>query len=91
MDQFDSATVEAKVIETKRDGEALVFEIPLGLLKIVCIANIPPEGEDRAPVYLRFVKGELFKSLVTRSPRARRSTPVAPPRKVEVIRQTKGT
>jgi len=97
MDHFDSATVEAKIIETRRDGEALVFEIPLGLLKIVCIANIPPEGESKAPVYLRFMKGELLKNLMgpKSAPRVKRPTPISAPRKVEprsveVIRIPKG-
>jgi len=89
MDQYGSATVEARVIETRRDSEAMVFEIPLGLLKIVCIVNIPPEGEEKAPAYLRFMPGDLLNNL-TKGPRGRRTGPIKAPKRVEVIRQTKG-
>jgi len=86
MDQLGTTTVESKVIETRRGGEALVFEIPLGILNIVCIANIPDDGEDKAPVYLRFTKGDLLKAKV---PRVRRSQPV--PRQIEIVRVKKRT
>jgi hypothetical protein len=54
----DSPVVEwrtkCKVIQTRKDMEALVFSIPLGLLKIICIANIPNDDQDSAPVYIKF-------------------------------------
>jgi len=45
--------VDGHVIPVGRGGEAIVFEIPMGFFKIVCIANIPSEGEDKAPVYVK--------------------------------------
>jgi hypothetical protein len=89
MEPFDSATVESKIIETRRGGEALVFEIPLGLLKIVCIANIPEEEESKSSVYVRFVKGDIFKG--KGRPAVRRTQPVAPPRRVEVLKMRERT
>jgi len=91
MEPFDSATVESKIIETRRGGEALVFEIPLGLLKIVCIANIPEEEESKSSVYVRFVKGDIFKGKNTGRPAVRRTQPVAPPKRVEVIKMRERT
>ena len=34
-------------------GEILSFSFYLGPIKIVCIANIPAEGKDEAPVYVK--------------------------------------
>lgn len=54
MNQFEQ-TVEGKIIRVGRDkeSEAIVFEIPMGFFKIVAIANIPDEGADKAPVYIK--------------------------------------
>ena len=38
---------------TKAQKEAIVFTIPLGILKIIVIANIPDEGQT-APVYVKY-------------------------------------
>lgn len=46
-------TVDGRIISVANNGEAIVFEIPLGFFKIVAIANIPGEGEDSAPVYIK--------------------------------------
>ena len=46
--------VEGRVVPVGRNGEAVVFEIPMGAFKIVAIANIPEDGRDSAPVYLKF-------------------------------------
>lgn len=43
--------LEGKVIQVAH-GEAIVCEIPLGLCKLVVIANIPNEGE-RATVFVK--------------------------------------
>jgi hypothetical protein len=34
--------------------DLIVFTIPLVFFEIVCIVNIPLEGETRAPVYCKF-------------------------------------
>lgn len=49
-------TVTGKVINVGRDkkDEAIVFEIPMGSLKIVAIVNIPADDEESAPVYLKW-------------------------------------
>jgi hypothetical protein len=38
----------------KAGGELLTFTIRLGFFQLVCIANIPEEGQDEAPVYVKF-------------------------------------
>lgn len=43
--------LEGKVIPVAH-GEAIVCEIPLGIMKLVVIANIPEEG-DQAVVYVK--------------------------------------
>lgn len=49
-------TVTGKIINVghEKKDEAIVFEIPLGSLKIVAIANIPEDGQEEAPVYLKW-------------------------------------
>ncbi len=49
---------EGRIISTNNGGEAVVFEIPFGIFKLVCIANIPAEGEEYAPVYLKMKIGD---------------------------------
>jgi hypothetical protein len=39
-------------------GEALIFDIPLGIAKIVCIAHIPYDGEQESVVYVRIVRDD---------------------------------
>ena len=50
--QDPQIVVTARVKEGSK-GELLVFSIPLGLFELVCIANIPAEGENEAPVYVK--------------------------------------
>lgn len=38
----------------EKKDEAIVFEIPMGDLKIVAIVNIPADDEESAPVYLKW-------------------------------------
>lgn len=52
-------SVEGRIIPVGRGGEAIVFEIPMGFFKIVAIANIPEEGAERAPVYLKLKVGDF--------------------------------
>lgn len=35
-------------------NDLITFSIPLGFFEIVCIANIPFEGTEEAPVYVKF-------------------------------------
>lgn len=35
-------------------SDIIVFSVPLALFEIVCIVNIPNEGQTKAPVYLKF-------------------------------------
>lgn len=35
-------------------GETISFVIPMGAISLICIANVPMEGEDQAPVYVKF-------------------------------------
>lgn len=55
---FMNATVgevatEGRIVPVGKNGEAIVFEIPMGFGKLVCIANIPEEGREAAPVYIK--------------------------------------
>lgn len=52
-------SVEGRIIPVGRNGEAIVFEIPMGFFKIVAIANIPEEGAEKAPVYLKLKVGDF--------------------------------
>ena len=47
-------TLTASVKENNAGGETLAFIVPLGPLQIICIANIPGEGEREAPAYVKF-------------------------------------
>lgn len=41
-------------IKPTREGEMIAFQFNLALFTIVCLVNIPGEGEQRAPVYIKF-------------------------------------
>jgi hypothetical protein len=47
-------TLTASIKENNAGGETLSFIIPMGPLQIICIANIPGEGEREAPAYVKF-------------------------------------
>ena len=53
-------TNDPQIITTgyiKRSGvgtELITFNINLALFQLVCIVNIPGEGEEKAPVYVKF-------------------------------------
>ena len=47
-------TLSCKVKENAGGGETLSFVVPLGPVSLICIANIPGEGETEAPVYVKF-------------------------------------
>ena len=46
--------LKATVKQTATGGEILTFPLYLGPIEIVVIANIPEEGRDSAPVYVKF-------------------------------------
>lgn len=46
--------VTGKIKENGVGNELLCFDIRLGPLTLVCIANIPDEDSDTAPVYVKF-------------------------------------
>lgn len=46
--------VMGTVKETARDSEVIHFELDMGpLMKLLFICNIPDEGQDQAPVYVK--------------------------------------
>jgi hypothetical protein len=47
-------TVNGRIKENSVGSEVLCFNIKLGALTLVCIANIPDEDQDEAPVYVKF-------------------------------------
>lgn len=47
-------TVTGRIKENGQGSEILCFDIRLGPMTLVCIANIPDEGSDTAPVYVKF-------------------------------------
>lgn len=49
----DQLVVQAIVRPTSVGTETLSFSFNLGPLKVVCIANIPAEGEESAPAYIK--------------------------------------
>ena len=61
-DNTPQITVDAVIKPAANDSEVLVFTIPLGVLDIVCIVNIPMDGELSAPVYVKFVFNGLARN-----------------------------
>lgn len=53
-DDTPQITVDAVIKPAAENTEVLVFTIPLGPIDVICIVNIPPEGEVSAPVYVKF-------------------------------------
>lgn len=50
----DPQIVVTGTIKEGSQGELLTFTIPLGkYFELVCIANIPAEGDTQAPVYVK--------------------------------------
>ncbi len=47
-------TVTGRVKENREGNELLCFDIKLGPMTLVVIANIPDEDSDEAPVYVKF-------------------------------------
>jgi hypothetical protein len=46
--------VTGRIKENREGNELLCFDIKLGPMTLVCIANIPDEDQDEAPVYVKF-------------------------------------
>ena len=44
---------KCRISETAQKTEMLTFSFFLGPLKVVCLANIPREGEEEAVVYVK--------------------------------------
>lgn len=53
-DQLPQIVVTGRVKENSVGSEMLCFNIKLGPVTLVCIANIPDEDQDTAPVYVKF-------------------------------------
>jgi hypothetical protein len=47
-------TTVGTIKDNAAGGETLSFTIPMGPLQIICIANVPGDGEREAPVYIKF-------------------------------------
>lgn len=47
-------TVTGKIKQTRHNTETLCFSFNLGPIKVICIANIPEEGKEESPVYVKF-------------------------------------
>ena len=47
-------TLTATIKENAAGGETLSFIVPMGPIQVICIANIPGEGEREAPAYVKF-------------------------------------
>lgn len=47
-------TVTGRIKENREGNELLCFDIRLGPMTLVVIANIPDEDSDTAPVYVKF-------------------------------------
>jgi len=56
MKTFDPQVVVTGTLKPAEGGksEIIVFTVPLALFELVCIVNIPPEGETNAPCYIKF-------------------------------------
>lgn len=51
--QDPQVTVTGRIKQGAK-GELIVFTVPLALFELVCIVNIPAEGDEEAPVYCKF-------------------------------------
>jgi hypothetical protein len=47
-------TTTGTLKESSAGGEIITFSIYLALFELVCIVNVPPDGTDQAPVYIKF-------------------------------------
>jgi hypothetical protein len=60
---FMSSTIQLRTVgrlkKTTQESEIITVMFHLGPIRIICIVNIPPEGKDQAPAY---VKIELAKT-----------------------------
>ena len=52
--QLPQITVTGRIKENDVGNELLCFDIRLGPMTLVVIANIPDEDSDTAPVYIKF-------------------------------------
>jgi hypothetical protein len=53
-DRDPQVIVEAVIKPTSTGTEMLVFSVPLGPVELTCLVNIPPDGETRSSVYVKF-------------------------------------
>jgi hypothetical protein len=75
-------TLTATVKENNAGGETLSFIVPMGPLQIICIANIPGEGEREAPAYVKFkLDTRATQDFITNRPRRPRFNGDGPPQR----------
>ncbi len=53
-DSVFKTSVMGIVKRSRQDTEMIVFTIKLGYLHVICIVNIPDEGVNEAPVYVKY-------------------------------------
>jgi len=50
----DPQTIVTGHLKEGNGGELITFSVRLGFFELVCIVNIPADGETRAPVYCKY-------------------------------------
>lgn len=63
--------VNAVIRPTSVGTETLSFFFMLGPLKVVCVANIPGDGEESAPAYIKLQLPDENGEYPTKSPKQR--------------------
>jgi len=54
MFHLPQIVVTGRIKENDQGGELLCFNINLGPLTLIVIANVPDEDQEEAPVYVKF-------------------------------------
>lgn len=54
MEQLPQIVTTGHLKENSVGAELITFSVRLGFFKLVCIVNIPDEGQAEAPVYVKF-------------------------------------
>ena len=53
-DEIPQIITTGRLKENNVGAELITFSVRLGFFKLICIVNVPDEGQSEAPVYVKF-------------------------------------
>ena len=53
-EEIPQIVTTGRLKENSVGAELITFSVRLGFFKLICIVNVPGEGESEAPVYVKF-------------------------------------